>query len=169
MNLVKRGAVAIALAASSTALFTGSASATMTYPYSTSSGTGSISVGIGGVGSGICLLSNVAVRTLSSTSGVITGFTVSGCTVPISGGDFYSNIGITTDLASRTVQSTISVLISNILGGRCAYAGTLAGRASGTSLIAVDGTVPLTRTLSGVCASSGSVALNVTLPGATIS
>jgi hypothetical protein len=166
MKFIKRGAALVAAAAVSAVVFVAPAAATITpNPYSTTSGTGTFTT-ISSLGNGSCNLSGIN-ATASGATGSVTAFTASGCRGTITAARKSSNITISSSLATGIATASVSLLVTNILGGNCLYAGTMTGRLTRTSSITLTGTIPLTATLSGICTPSADSSLTVNFPGAT--
>ena len=67
------------------------------------------------------------------------------------------------------VSGHISIVITNLLGGVCRYAGPVSGTvARGSGTIAATGTVTLRRTVTAPCAPDSRATLNVGFPGLAI-
>ncbi|MDO8188293.1 autotransporter [Conexibacter sp. CPCC 205706] len=166
MKFIKRGAALVAAAAVSAVVFAAPAAATITpNPYSTRAGTGTFTT-ISSLGNGSCNLSGIN-ASATGASGSVTAFTASGCRGTITAARKSSDITISSSLTTGVATAAVSLLVTNILGGTCLYAGTMTGRLTRTSTITLTGTIPLTLTLGGICTASADSSLSVTLPGAT--
>lgn len=170
MKLLTRSRLAAATAAACLVLPAASASAAITPdPYETTAGSG-VFTGDSIVGPSDCTLANL----VASARG-----TWRGAKVEVRGFDAACTGAITAARYDRTIRfrvrrgfvtGRISIVIENRYGGRCRYAGPVAGtipRGAGT--LTAAGTVTLRRTFATPCAPDSSATLSVTLPGASFS
>lgn len=171
MKILKRGLVVAATAAASVAFLAGSASAAITPdPYSTTAGTGSFSTS-SLLGPGGCRLGGMtanATGTATGATGTISALTASGCTGTITAARYSGPI--TVSINRGAVTASVQLLINNVVGGACSYAGTLTGSiANGGNTATMSGSMRLVTTLSGFCSSSATVtSLSATFPGASV-
>ncbi|MFC9970706.1 hypothetical protein ACFVH6_07360 [Spirillospora sp. NPDC127200] len=168
MKILKQGAVPVVavLAAFAAPTPAASASASPSHRYSTSEGSGGFS-GDSSVGPSTCALSNLAAEARR---------TGHGAKVRVRGFDA-SCVGVITSarhdeptrfrIRRGAVTGTISIVITNVLGGECRYRGPVAGSiANGADTLSAAGTVTLRKTLKAPCAPDSKAALEVTFPGA---
>lgn len=167
MQILTRGRVAAVIAAAALVAPAASASASMTPdPYWTTAGSGSFT-GDSAVGSSTCTLANLVAGARGTPHGAkvtIHGFDAS-CAGVITAASYDRTIRFR--IRRGLVTGRISIVIANLLGGRCRYAGPVAGTiARGAGAISAAGTVTLRRTLATPCAPDSRATLNVTFPGA---
>ncbi|MFI6515427.1 hypothetical protein ACIBF1_07680 [Spirillospora sp. NPDC050679] len=171
MKILKQGAVpAVAvLAALAAPAPAASASASPPRHYSTSEGSGSFT-GDSSVGPSTCALSNLTAKARRTGHGAkvrVQGFDASCVGVITSAGhDEPTRFRI----SRGAVTGTISIVITNVLGGECRYRGPVAGSiANGADTLSATGTVTLRKTLKAPCAPDSRATLKVTFPGAGFS
>lgn len=167
MTTSRRGALAATLAAAALAATAAAASAAVTPdPYRTSAGSGSFT-GESSVGSSTCTLSNLVAEARGTRRGArvrIHGFEAA-CAGVITAASYDRTIRFR--IRRGAVTGTISIVITNVLGGQCRYSGPVSGTiAEGAGTVSATGTVTLARTLISPCAPDSRATLNVSFPGA---
>ncbi|REE95621.1 autotransporter [Thermomonospora umbrina] len=168
MKILKRGAFPAVVAVAALAVPTHAASASVSPPdrYSTSEGSGSFT-GDSGVGSSTCTLSNLtakAHRTGRTWKVRVRGFDAS-CVGVITSARHDGRIHF--QIRKGAVTGTISIVITNALGGECRYRGPVTGSiANGAGTLSATGTVTLRETLKAPCAPDSKATLKITFPGA---
>jgi hypothetical protein len=170
MNTLRHSGLAAATAIASLALSATVASASVTPdPYRTTAGSGSFT-GDSSVGSSTCTLSNLVAEARGTRHGAkvrIRGFDAA-CAGVITAASYDRKIRFR--IRHGAVTGTISIVITNVLGGQCRYRGPVTGTiASGAGTISAAGTVTLTRTLISPCAPDSRASLSVNFPGASFS
>lgn len=170
MKILKHGAAAAAMAAASLAATATFASASVTPdPYGTAVGSGSFT-GDSSVGSSTCTLSNLVADAHGTRRGAnvkIRGFDAS-CAGVITAARYDRKIRFR--IRHGAVTGTISIVITNVLGGQCRYRGQVTGTvARGAGTVTATGTVTLHRTLIAPCAPDSRATLIVSFPGAGFS
>lgn len=170
MKIFKRGAVIAVSVAASFAVLVPSAAASVTPdPYSTTVGAGSFT-GESSVGSSTCTLSNLVAEARGQRRGAIvriSGFDAS-CVGVITAARYDKEIRFR--IRDGVVTGKISIVITNVLGGECRYAGDVTGAIErGTGTVSATGTVTLLRTLVAPCAPDSKATLGVSFPGASFS
>lgn len=169
MNALQHGALAAAMAAASLAASATVASASIAPdPYRTTVGSGSFT-GDSSVGSSTCTLSNLVADARGTRRGAkvrIRGFDAA-CVGVITAASYDRKIRFR--IRHGAVTGTISIVITNVLGGQCRYGGPVSGTiANGAGTLSAAGTVTLTRTLAAPCAPDSRASLVVNLPGASV-
>ncbi|MGI5171214.1 hypothetical protein ACQEU3_43375 [Spirillospora sp. CA-253888] len=171
MKILKQGAAPLVavLAAFAAPMPVASASVSSHGHYSTSEGSGSFT-GDSDVGPSTCALTNLAAKAHRTRHGAkvrVRGFDAS-CVGVITSA---RHDGPTRFQIRRgAVTGTISIVITNVLGGECRYRGPVAGSiANGADTLSATGTVTLRRTLKAPCAPDSKATLKVTFPGAGFS
>lgn len=174
MKMLKRGLVVAVMAVAAFALAASSASAAISPdPYRTSSASGTFKAITTLLGTSTCDLQNVEANangTAGGASGSVTGFTIANCTNAIVSGSYTGPVSVEIDNGDVTANIS-SILIVNIIGGQCLYAGTLRGTMShGGNSATVTGELTLQRTLNlfGICSNPADVELSMTFPGASV-
>ncbi|MFB4315877.1 hypothetical protein [Actinomadura sp. 21ATH] len=175
MKILKQGAVpaAVALAAFAMPAPAASASASVSAPapppgrhYSTSEGSGRFT-GDSSVGPSVCTLTNLAARAHRTRQGGkvwVRGFDASCAGVITAAGH---DVPLHFRIRRGAVTGTISIVITNALGGECRYRGPVTGSiANGADTLSATSTVTLRETLNAPCAPDSKATLEVTFPGA---
>lgn len=170
MKILQHAAVAAVMAAASFAVPAAVASAAVTPdPYGTSVGSGSFT-GDSSVGSSTCTLANLVADAHGTRRGAklrIRGFDAA-CAGVITAARYDRKIRLR--IRHGAVTGTISIVITNVLGGQCRYGGQVAGTvARGAGTVSATGTVTLLRTLTAPCAPDSRASLIVDFPGASFS
>jgi hypothetical protein len=168
MTILHHGALAAAITAASFALPTALASASLTPdPYATAAGSGSFT-GSSSVGSSTCTLSNLVADARGTRHGAnvrIRAFDAA-CAGVITAARHDRTIRLR--IRDGAVTGTISIVITNVLGGQCRYRGQVDGTVEqGTGTVSAAGTVTLRRTLTDPCAPDSRATLIVNFPGAS--
>jgi hypothetical protein len=171
MKILKQGAIPAVVALAAFAVPTLAASASVSPPdhYSTSEGSGSFT-GDSRVGPSTCTLSNLTAKAHRTGHGAkvqVRGFDAS-CVGAITSARYDEPIHF--QIKKGAVTGTISIVITNALGGECRYRGPVTGSiANGASTLSATGTVTLRETLKAPCAPDSKATLKVTFPGASFS
>lgn len=170
MKTIEQGTLAAVIVAASLALSAADASAAVTPdPYATAAGSGSFT-GDSAVGSSTCTLANLIADARGTPRGAlvrIRGFDAT-CVGVITAARYDRTIRLR--IRRGAVTGTISIVITNVLGGQCRYRGPVTGTiASGTGTVTAAGTVSLRRTLATPCAPDSQATLIVSFPGAGFS
>lgn len=166
MKTLQRRVVAAAIAAACLAAAATPAAASITPdPYSTSAGGGSFT-GDSAVGSSTCTLANLVADARGTRHGAkvrIRAFDAA-CAGVITAASHDRTIRFR--VRHGVVAGRISIVITNLLGGVCRYAGAVSGTAaSGSGTLAAAGIVTLRRTVTAPCAPDSRATLNVSFPG----
>ncbi len=170
MRTIARGALTTVAAAACLAAAPALASATLAPdPYATVAGDGSFT-GDSAVGSSTCLLANLVADAHGTRRGAhvaVRDFDAA-CAGVITAAEHDRTIRFR--IRRGEVRGTISIVIANLLGGRCRYRGEVTGTlAPGSGTLSAAGTVALRRTLAAPCAPDSRATLVVNLPGAAVS
>lgn len=170
MKILKHGTIPAVIAVAAFAVPTLGASASVSPDhYRTSEGSGSFT-GDSRVGPSTCTLSNLTAQAHSTGRGAkvqVRGFDAS-CVGVITSASYDELIHF--QIKEGAVTGTISIVITNALGGECRYRGPVTGSiAKGASTLSAAGTVTLSETLKAPCAPDSKATLNVTFPGASFS
>jgi hypothetical protein len=171
MKILEQGAIpaVVALAAFAVPTFAASASDSPPDRYSTSQGSGSFT-GDSSVGSSTCSLANLTAKAHRTRHGWkvrVGGFDAS-CVGVITSARYDERIRF--QIEKGAVTGTISIVITNALGGECRYRGPVTGSIPhGVSTLSATGTVTLRETLNAPCAPDSTATLKVTFPGADFS
>ncbi|MDW5597357.1 autotransporter [Conexibacter stalactiti] len=168
MTTLRHGALAAVTAIAALTLTATVASASVTPdPYRTSAGSGSFT-GDSAVGSSTCTLSNLVADARGTRRGAtvkIRGFDAA-CAGVITAARYDRKIRFR--IRHGAVTGTISIVITNVLGGQCRYSGPVSGTiARGAGTVSATGTVTLGRTLVSPCAPDSRASLSVSFPGAS--
>ena len=170
MRFLKHGAVSSLTAAALIALPAALAPASVTPdPYKTRKGSGSFT-GDSVAGPSECALSRLAATATGTRRGAdieVQGFDAS-CTGVINGAEPDEDIPFR--IRRGKVTGEISVVITNVLGGECRYAGRMTGSIEkGDNKLAAAGTVNLVEQLASPCAPSSNATVDLKFPKASFS
>ncbi|MFG2003345.1 hypothetical protein ACGFNU_29720 [Spirillospora sp. NPDC048911] len=171
MKILKRGAIPAVVALAAFAGPTPAASPSVSPParHSTFEGTGSFT-GDSIVGPSTCTLSHVTAKAHRTRHGAkvrVRGFDAS-CAGVITSARYAPPIHF--QIKRGAVTGTISIVITNALGGECRYRGPVTGAiANGADTLSAAGTVTLRKTLKAPCAPDSKATLKLTFPGAGFS
>jgi hypothetical protein len=170
MKLSKRSAFAVVTAAACLAMTSAVAPAEVTPKrYNTSTGSGTFT-GSSSVGPSTCTLSNLVATAKGTGNGAkiqVRGFQAS-CTGVITAARYDQVIPFR--IKRGEVTGTISIVITNAVGGECRYRGPVFGSIrKNTDTVSAAGTVTLVETLASPCAPDSQTTLDVKFPGATFS